>query len=136
MATTTTKAASKIENVEHNLDQSVYIADQDKVKLYPREMSNDEIDFDIQTSIRGKEPEDYYLNFRPLAAIQEGFKQIATGGLTAPAVQVRVKVGKKLAEEYMDFEEEFLDPALKFVAIRPDVALGFPQGEVTLEDIA
>src|SRR3990167_4735940 len=136
LATTTTKAASKIENVEHNLDQSVYIADQDKVKLYPREMSNDEIDFDIQTSIRGKEPEDYYLNFRPLAAIQEGFKQIATGGLTAPAVQVRVKVGKKLAEEYMDFEEEFLDPALKFVAIRPDVALGFPQGEVTLEDIA
>src|SRR3990167_2793512 len=136
LSTMATKAASKIENLEHNLDQSVYIADQDKVKLYPREMSNDEIDFDIQTSVRGKEPEDYYMNFRPLVAIQNGFKQIATGGLTAPAVEIGVKTGKKLAEEYMDFEEEFLDPALKLVAIRPDVALGFPQGEITPEDLA
>ena len=136
MATTATKAASKLENVEHNLDQSVYIVDQDKVKLYPREISNDEIDFDIQTSIRGKQPEDYYLNFRPLAAIQEGFKQIVTGGFTSPAVQVGVKTGEKLAEEYMEFEEELLDPALKLLATRPDVALGFPQGEFTPKDLA
>ena len=52
-------------------DQSVYIADQDMVKTYPVSMSNDQIDFDLHTTVRGKTPEDYFVNFLPLKEIQK-----------------------------------------------------------------
>lgn len=113
--------------------QSVYIADQDVVKNYPISLSNDEIDFDIQTAVRGKKPEEYYVNFLPMRAIQNGFRAV-TNPLYA-AQDAGEEVGKAAAKSWVEFEREQLDPALKLVAVRPDIALGFPQDEVKPEDI-
>ena len=55
-------------------DQSVYVADKDIVKTYPLDMSNDEIDFDLHTTVRGKPPEDYFVNFLPLTGLQKAFE--------------------------------------------------------------
>ena len=121
---------------QNSLDQSVYIADQDVVKIYPRSMSNDEIDYDIQTNVKGKSPQDYYLNFRPMSAIQEGFKHLVNGGLTSLSAEAGTKLGKKASEKYMEFEEATLNPALKLAAIRPDIAFGRPESDITPEQLA
>ena len=74
MATTATKTQET-----NGADQSVFIADKNKVKTYPREMSNNEIDFDVHVTERGKTPEDYFVNFLPLKDIQQSFKDISMG---------------------------------------------------------
>ena len=108
----TTPTPKPIE-VEHDTQQSVYIADQDKVKLYPRSMSNDEIDFDLHTSVRKQTPEDYYVNFKPLITIQQGFKEIVQGPLGS-VVEAGAKSGKKATEEAVKFQDETITPAFKY----------------------
>src|SRR3990167_6250949 len=111
LATTATRPQTK--EVEHDTQQSVYIADQDKVKLYPRSMSNDEIDFDLHTSVRKQTPEDYYVNFRPLISIQQGFKEIVQGPMGS-VVEAGAKAGKKATEEAVKFQDETITPAFKY----------------------
>lgn len=103
--------------------QSVFVADKNIVRTYPREMSNDEIDFDLHTTVRGKTPEDYYLNFLPLKALQTAFK-----GLTNP-----MGLAADYADEYKAFENETITPALKLAAIRPDVAFGITKENVEVQ---
>lgn len=107
------------------LEQSVYIADQDVVKTYPRDMSNDEIDFDIQTANRGKTPEDYYVNFLPLRELQQGWKYIQASDLLEEAVDAIP--GKKTVEAIgkgLQFETEMIEPAIKLAVADPMYALG------------
>lgn len=100
-------------------EQSVYISDLDTVKLYPKMMTNDEIDFDIQTKVRGNSEEDYYVNFQPMKALMSGFSAL----------------GEVLGMKYGEFSENKMQPAMKFLATRPDAALGFPIGPVTPKDL-
>ena len=106
MATTQTNPQTKI---DHDTQQSVYIADQDKIKLYPRSMSNDEIDFDIHTTVRNQTPEDYYVNFKPLIAIQQGFKEIVQGPMGSV-----VEMGAKVGKEAVKYQDETITPAFKY----------------------
>ncbi len=108
----TTQTPKPIE-VEHDTQQSVYIADQDKVKLYPRSMSNDEIDFDLHTSVRKQTPEDYYVNFKPLITIQQGFKEIVQGPLGS-VVEAGAKSGKKATAEAVKYQDETITPSFKY----------------------
>ena len=110
VATTQTNPQNKI---EHDTQQSVYIADQDKVKLYPRSMSNDEIDFDLHTTVRKQKPEDYYVNFKPLVAIQQGFKELVQGPMGS-VVEIGAKVGKKATVEAVKYQDETINPAFKY----------------------
>lgn len=124
----TDPAAVVVEKPQESLPktptQSVYIADQDLVKSYPVEMSNNEIDYDLHTTVRKKSPEDYFVNFLPMQPIIQGFKKIAEFG---------VQTGK----DYAKFEQETLDPALKLSVIRPDVVFaGEDPGSVTPEQLA
>lgn len=115
---------------ENNLNQSVYIADKDMVVNYPRTMSNDEINYDVQTRIREKPPEDYYINFMPLTSIQKGFNVLATGGGS-----LLTDVGIKEGEKFSKFEKETMQPALKLGVIRPDVAFGLSHEDITPEEL-
>lgn len=94
----------------NGLDQSVYIADLDTIGVYPLSMSNDEIDYNIQTEVRGKTPEEYYVNFLPLKAIQDGFKFMFDGGVMGAAVDAGIEAGKKVAE----YQDETITPAFKY----------------------
>lgn len=109
-------------------DQSVYVADKEIVKTYPIEMSNDEIDFDLHTTVRGQTPEDYYVNFLPLRELQQGWKFIRASDLlddavdALPAKQAVEGVGKALK-----YESDVIQPALKFAVADPAAALGFSE---------
>ena len=88
------QTTDETEELKNEPQQSVYIADQDLIKTYPISMSNNEIDFDLHTTVRGNPPEDYYVNFLPLKSIQDGFNEIVFGGLVGQA-----KVASELSEE-------------------------------------
>ena len=98
------------------IEQSVYVADQDIIKNYPLEMSNSEIDFDLHTTVRGKKPEDYYVNFLPLKDIQDGFKEIFIGGSLDPVEKVAgpiVTAGKAVSVA-MKYQDQAITPAFKY----------------------
>lgn len=131
METTATKTD------QNNTDESVYIADKDMVILYPRNMSNDEIDFNIQTTVRGKPPEDYFLNFLPLRELQQAWKFIEANGdeikdtvMQTPPAQVAKGVAN-----YLRFEEDYIQPAMKLAVSDPAYAFGFSK-ETTPEVVA
>ena len=120
-----------------NTDQSVYVSDQNIVKTYPRDMTNNEIDFDLHTTVRGNKPEDYFVNFLPLNEVQQAWKTIdingeevaKTIGETAPG-QVTKGLTSALA-----YEADVIDPALKLATQDPAYAFGFKQ-EVTPQAVA
>ena len=97
-----------VETLPPKPDQSVYVSDQGLVKNYPIGMSNNEIDYDLHTTVRGKKPEDYFINFLPLTKIQQGFKEIISGG---NPVFDATKMAAKAALKY---EREQIDPAFKY----------------------
>lgn len=99
------------------------------VKTYPRDMSNDEINFDIHTTVRAKTPEDYFLNFLPLTGIQKSFNSISLAAEPPP-----VQVTKALASAFK-FEKDVIDPALKLAVLDPEYAFGFSK-ETSPEVIA
>ncbi|MDP3763040.1 MAG: hypothetical protein Q8Q92_00010, partial [bacterium] len=117
--------------------QSVYIADKDIVKTYPRELSNSEIDFDLHTTVRGKLPEDYHINFLPLTEVQEAWKAVEINApeilkqAAEPApVQVVKGIGKALKAE-----EKYVSPAFKLIVSDPAYAFGITK-ETTPEVVA
>ena len=111
-------------------DQSVYVADKDIVKTYPLDMSNDEIDFDLHTTVRGKPPEDYFVNFLPLTGLQKAFESISLAIDKTPPVQIAKGVSSILKAE-----ADYVDPAMKLIVSDPAYALGFSK-ETTPEAVA
>jgi len=79
--------------------QTVFITDPGIVKTYPRTMTDDEIEFDVHTGIKGEKPEDYYVNRFPLKQLKQAFNAIGS---------------------YMGYGQK----AMKLFATRPDIALG------------
>lgn len=119
-----TVATTATKNQENN--QSVYIADKDLVKIYPREMTNEQINYDVHLS-KGNSAEDYHVNFLPLTEVQKGWENL---NINAPEIlkelatpfplQVAKGVGAVLKAE-----EEFVTPAMKLIVSDPAYALGF-----------
>lgn len=122
--TTDTQTAPKIEKPQATMaatpKQSVYVADHDLVKTYPLAMSNDEINYDLHTTVRKKSAEDYFVNFLPLTALQTGFKMLTQGAMS-PLVDAGMKAGEPLGKAAADYQDNTLSPALKFATLRPDV---------------
>lgn len=115
--------------------QSVFVKDMGIVKNYPISHSNDQIDYDLHTTVRGQTPEDYFVNFLPNKALQMGIRALSQGP-TLTIAEAGKEYGPRVIEALDTFGKNELDPAMKLIAIRPDVALGFPQGPVSPEELA
>lgn len=146
MATTQTQAPTDKSQLDQKSqvtpkepDQSVYIADKDMIKTYPVSMSNDEIDFDLHTTVRSKTPEDYYVNFLPLNEVQRAWNYIEVNGghlLKEAAETTPGQAGLKATASALKYEGEFVSPAMKLIASDPAYALGFTKEENNPENVA
>ena len=105
--------------------QSVLIADKGIVKNYPRDMSNDQIDYDLHTTVRGRTPEDYYVNFLPLKEIQQGWNFLAQNGPVAVKDAIESVPLFKSIGTALSAETKYVDPALKLAVADPSYAFGF-----------
>ena len=109
--------------------QSVYVADKDMVKVYPKTMSAPEIDFDLHTEVRGNKAEDFYLNWKPMQDLKDAFKKVATDAPVSGMASL-ANLGVPVAKG----EEQMVAPAMKLWATRPDVAAGL-SSSITPEEI-
>lgn len=94
--------------------QSVFVADQDRVINYPRGMTNDQIDYDLHTNVRGNTPEDFFINFLPLKEIQQAWSAFDKnkGQILGEAIS-SVPAANAIASA-LKFEREEIDPAFKY----------------------
>lgn len=111
--------------VNEERTQSVYVTDADVVKVYPENMSKDQINFDLHTTVRRRSPADYFVNFVPLMQFQQAWQFIERNGAVKQAVQMTPPaqivrgVGTALA-----LEKEWVEPAFKLITQDPEFAFG------------
>ena len=89
------KAYSSLRNPSNQ--QSVYVPEKDVVKLYPKTMSNEEIHYDINTSVLGKTPEEYLTETLPLMQFNQAFKQASQMISAYGGVEEQMQQGLKYA---------------------------------------
>ena len=97
--------------------QSVYIADKDMVKNYPRGMSNDQIEYDVHTSVRGNSPEDYFVNFLPLKEVQQAWSFLGKNKeaiMDSAGQALKSSIPPLAIPGLLKFEREQVDPAFKY----------------------
>ena len=141
------KTQIPIENQATNSDinsQSVFIANPGIVKTYSKIMSDNEINYDVQTNVKGKTPEDFYINFQPFQELKNSFKELFSGGfytpMTKPAQVDLTKstpisnlvqeTGKKIGEGL-----DLVKQGVKFAVADPEAALlGKPTSPQALVD--
>ena len=83
-----------------NTDQSVLISSQelkeDVVKLYPRDLSNDEIDYDVQMMVLKKPEEQYHLEFTPTRILNKNLDLMISGGISKAMMGTMIDGYKEL----------------------------------------